>query len=274
MKPWMVDAHAHLDDSAFAEDLSSILDAFPREGVLAVVNPGCDRETSRRAIELAQAHAQIFACIGTHPSEAEFYNDALEAQYREWAIAEKVVGIGEIGLDYHYETPDRRIQWSVFERQLAVAESLKLPVVIHTRDAVQDTYDILKNFGTRIRAVMHCFSESVEMAEAFLKLDYYISLGGIVTFRNAKKPPAVARMVPADRLLTETDSPYLAPEPWRGKRNEPARMRAVLEWMARERKVDPEELAAQTVENAGRFYGIEAALQALQASHEGGGDGL
>nr|WP_083430803.1 TatD family hydrolase [Ndongobacter massiliensis] len=272
MKPWMVDAHAHLDDAAFAEDLSSILDAFPREGVLAVVNPGCDRETSRRAVELSRGHAQIFACVGTHPSEAEFYTEALEEQYRAWAQDDKVVGIGEIGLDYHYDTPNRSLQRAVFERQLALAESLDFPVVIHTRDAVQDTYDILRNFGTRIHAVLHCFSESVEMAENFLNLGHYISLGGIVTFRNAKKQPAVARMVPADRLLTETDSPYLAPEPWRGKRNEPARMRAALEWMARARKVEPEELAAQTVKNAGHFYGIEEALKALQTSFAAGGD--
>lgn len=264
MTRWIVDAHAHLDDEQFDEDREALIEGLSEEGVLAVVNPGCDLETSRKAVEIANAHERVFACVGTHPHEAKYYTKETEEAYRAWASDPRVVAIGEIGLDYHYDFSPRDVQRAVFERQLQLAKDLDIPVVIHTREAVQDTYDIMREFGGSIRALMHSFSESREMAEKFLDLGYYLSLGGIVTFKNAKKPVEVVRMVPADRLLTETDSPYLAPVPKRGRRNVPAYAQLTLDKMAEIREMSADELARQTVENAGRFYEIADELAALK----------
>ena len=264
MKHWIVDAHAHLDDERFVDDLDTLVSAFAKDGVLAVINPGCDRETSLRAMELAKQYSPVFACVGTHPHEAKYYNAALEKEYEAWLRRDKVVALGEIGLDYHYDFSERKVQREVFERQLQLAKDSGCPVVIHTREAIQDTYDIMKNFGSSIRAVMHSFSESEEMAEKFLNFGYYISLGGIVTFKNAKKPPALAAMVPEDRLLLETDSPYLAPVPKRGKRNEPSYAWYTLQRMAELRGVSVDSLADITTKNAARIYGLESAFEELR----------
>ncbi|MDY3052168.1 MAG: TatD family hydrolase [Ndongobacter sp.] len=269
MTRWIVDAHAHLDDEAFDTDREEVIRRLPECGVLAVVNPGCDLETSRRAVTLSHQYERIFACVGTHPHEAQYYTAETEQAYREWAGDSRVVAIGEIGLDYHYDFSPRETQRAVFERQLDLARSLNMPVVIHTREAIQDTYDIMKNFGTGIRALMHSFSESVEMAEKFFDLGYCISLGGIATFKNAKKPAALVRIAPKERLLLETDSPYLAPVPKRGRRNEPCFANFTLEHMAQIRGVSAEELAETTVENAARFYRVEESFQALRACANG-----
>lgn len=269
MMRWIVDAHAHLDDEAFDADREEVIQCLPECGVLAVINPGCDLETSRRAVALSHRYERIFACVGTHPHEARYYTDETEAAYRKWADDPRVVAIGEIGLDYHYDFSPRDVQRAVFERQLELARSLNVPVVIHTREAIQDTYDIMKNFGTSICALMHSFSESVEMAEKFLDLGYYLSLGGIATFKNAKKPVELVRIAPKERLLLETDSPYLAPVPKRGKRNEPCFANFTLEHMARIRGISADELAETTVGNTARFYRVEEQFQALRACANG-----
>lgn len=263
MTDWLIDAHAHMDDEAFDEDRDAVLKALREEGVLAVVNPGFDLASSKRAIALANAYENVFANVGSHPHEARFYDAETEAAYLAMTKEKKVIAIGEIGLDYHYDYTERGKQRSVFERQLALAEELDMPVVIHTREAIQDTYDIMKNFGSRIQAVMHSFSESIEMSEKFLDFGYYISLGGIVTFKNAKRPPQVAAAVPIDRLLIETDAPYLAPVPKRGRRNEPKLAFYTAEKMAELRGMELSELLAHTTANAARAFRIEKEIEAL-----------
>lgn len=265
---WIIDAHAHLEDEAFAGNLEEIIARLPQEGVLAVINPGCDYETSKQAVEMAHEYKNIFACVGTHPHEARFYDQDLEGQYRLWADDDRVVAIGEIGLDYHYDFSPRKKQQEVFEAQLQLAKDVGLPIVVHTREAIDDTHAILKNFGLEHRGLMHAFGETVEYGQRFLDMGFSLSLGGMVTFKNAKNPKALAEWVPADRLLVETDAPYLAPVPKRGKRNEPAYTHYSLEEMARLRGDELDELANQVLENTIKFYGIEKEIQALRDDYE------
>lgn len=252
----IIDAHCHLDDQDYDEDREEIVARLPEMGVLAVVNPGSGRESSARAVALAEKYDRIYACVGTHPHEARFFTTELAEEYEEWLSGKKVVAVGEIGLDYHYDFSPRNIQRKVFEAQLDMAQRADLPVVIHSREASEDTIAILRNFGTRIRALLHSFSESVEDWEKLALYGYFISLGGMVTFRNADRPKALAASVPADRLLLETDGPYLAPVPYRGKRNLPWYAKESLRAIAEIRGEDVEELAKITVKNAGTFYGI------------------
>lgn len=252
----IIDAHCHLDDQDYDEDREEIVARLPEMGVLAVVNPGSGRESSARAVALAEKYDRIYACVGTHPHEASFFTTELAEEYEGWLSGKKVVAVGEIGLDYHYDLSPRNIQRKVFEAQLDMAQRADLPVVIHSREASEDTIAILRNFGTRIRALLHSFSESVEDWEKLAPYGYFISLGGMVTFRNADRPKALAASVPADRLLLETDGPYLAPVPYRGKRNLPWYAKESLRAIAEIRGEDVEELAKITVKNAGTFYGI------------------
>ena len=252
----IIDAHCHLDDQDYDEDREEIVARLPEMGVLAVINPGSDRESSARAVALAEKYDRIYACVGTHPHEARFFTTELAEEYEEWLSGKKVVAVGEIGLDYHYDFSPRNIQQRVFEAQLDMAWRADLPVVIHSREASEDTIAILRNFGTRIRALLHSFSESVEDWEKLAHYGYFISLGGMVTFRNADRPKALAASVPADRLLLETDGPYLAPVPYRGKRNLPWYAKESLRAIAEIRGGDAEELAKITVKNAEAFYGI------------------
>lgn len=260
---WLIDAHTHLDSSRFNEDREELLARLPEEGVLAVVNPGCDLESSDFARKLAAAHPSVFACLGNHPHEAQYYNSETEEAYRQWAKETRVVAIGEIGLDYYYDHSPRSVQRDVFERQLQLTKDLGLPAVIHSREAAEDSYAVLKNFGSSIKVLMHSFGESYDSCEKFLDMGYFISLGGMVTFKNAVNPPEIARRIPADRLLLETDAPYLAPVPKRGKRNEPAYLRYSLEKMAELRGEPADRLADRIFQNTVAFYGIEEDLTAL-----------
>lgn len=261
---WIVDTHAHLDDSAFDEDRERLIDALAADGVLAVINPGCDLASSEKAVEIAQTHERIFACVGTHPHDAKNYDDTVEAAYRRMARAKKVVAIGECGLDYHYDLSPRATQRAVFERQLQLAKALDLPVVVHSREAGDDTYDILKNFNTGVRVILHSFAEDVSRLDRFLSFGYGISLGGMTTFKNAVNPKRLAQAVPIGSLMLETDAPYLAPVPKRGRRNHPGLAQHTLEAIAQLRGMDPAELAVRTTENAGRYYGISAQLKTLE----------
>lgn len=254
-----IDAHAHLDDARFDADRREVIEHLKENGVLAVINPASDLESSHNAVLLAKEYPNIFACCGNHPHEAKYYNEETEAIYREMIERGDVVALGEIGLDYHYDLSDRKTQKEVFERQLQLARDMGIPVVIHTRDAVQDTYDILKNFkGLDIQ--MHSFSESREMAELFLDLGCMISLGGITTFKNAKKPKEMAKMVPMDRLLIETDSPYLTPVPYRGRRNEPKYTYYTAVEIAKLKGIETEEVLRRSRENAIAFFQLEDKL--------------
>jgi TatD DNase family protein len=252
----LFDTHCHLNDEQFRDDLDEVIVRAKEAGVSHIVIPGVDVESSRRAISIAESHEGIYAAVGIHPEAA---NDVPAEAYeaiRQMARHPKVVAIGEIGLDYYWDTAPRPVQQEVLKKQIEVAADLGLPIVIHNRDATQDTVDLLQrecpNRG--VVGVMHCFTGSYEIAVQCMKLGFYISFGGPVTFKNAKNVVEVAAKIPEDRLLIETDSPYLTPHPFRGKRNEPARVSLVAEKLAELKSVPVETLQNFTFENACRLF--------------------
>ncbi len=250
----LIDAHCHLDDEAYEGQREQIIAQLASKDILAVVNPGCDLATSEAAVELARNDARVFACVGTHPHEAKFYTQEVEDAYRRLSQENKVVAIGEIGLDYHYDLSPREVQRDVFRRQLRLAEETGLPVVVHSREAAEDTVAILSEFGSRLRVLMHSFSEDLSVWKKLEPFGYFISLGGMVTFKNAPNPKILAAEVPQDRLLLETDGPYLAPVPYRGKTNLPWYAHETLKAIAALREMDPERLGAVILQNTIRFY--------------------
>lgn len=252
----LYDTHAHLNDEAFAEDLAAVLSRAKEAGVDRINVVGCDWETSRQAVALAAQYAEIYAVVGVHPSDSSTYDEALEADLLSWGKEEKVVAIGEVGLDYHYDDTDRETQHKVFRRQIRLAQSLDLPLVIHSRDAFEDTLGILtEELGENDhKGVFHCFSGSWEQAQSCLKRGYYLGFDGPLTFKNAKKPVRVVEQMPLDRLLIETDCPYLSPEPRRGQRNEPAHLRYVAAKVADLREISVEEAERVTYENGCRLF--------------------
>lgn len=253
----LFDSHAHIDDKKFDADREEVIARAAANGIAGIINVGSDIFSSARSVDLAQRYASVFAAVGIHPHDAK---DAAERDYEKlagWAALPKVVAIGEIGLDYYYDFSPRPVQQQVFIRQLGLARELGKPVIIHDRDAHGDVLEIIKRHGQGLRGVFHCFSGSPEMAAEVLRLGFYISLGGPVTFANASKLLEVARQVPLERLLVETDSPYLTPAPHRGKRNEPAYVRHTAEKIAALREMDYEALAAATTENVRQLFGIE-----------------
>ena len=252
------DTHAHYDDEAFDADREALLASMPENGVGLIVDPGCDLDTSRRAVEIAEQYPHVYAAVGWHPENCAPYTRESLDTLRAWAKNPKVVAIGEIGLDYYWEqNPPREFQQEVFRDQLALAQELGLPVIVHDRDAHADSLAIVKEF-LQVRGVFHCFSGSVEMAREVLALGLYIGLGGATTFKNAVHPLEVAAMVPPDRLLLETDAPYMTPVPLRGKRNDSAKIACTAEKIAAARGVDPQTLCNETCQNACRLFGIDA----------------
>ena len=247
------DSHAHYDDERFDEDREALLVHLPQNGVAGVINCGTTLATSRTSIALAERFDYIYAAIGIHPEEAA---DATEADYDALLPLyshPKVVAVGEIGLDYYWDIP-KKVQLESFERQLILANKLGKPVIIHDREAHADTLALLKKH--RPRGVMHCYSGSVETMEELLELGLYIGLGGAVTFKNAKKPLAVAAAVPQDRLLLETDCPYMAPVPFRGKRNDSSLIAFVAQTIADVRGEDAQTLIDRCRENTALLFGI------------------
>lgn len=251
----LFDTHAHLVDERFDGDREALIGALPLQGVQYMVECAASEEDSVRAVALAHAHHMIYAAVGVHPHEAKAWGDRTAAVLKSLARQPKVVAIGEAGLDYHYDNSPRGIQREVFEKQVQLALELDMPFIVHTREATQDTLEILQKYPA-LRALLHCYSGSVETAKVLLKMGHYIALGGAVTFKNAHKTLDVARMVPLDRLVIETDSPYLAPVPHRGERNNPGYVRFVAEKIAELRGMDVEELARATTENAKNFFNI------------------
>lgn len=257
----LIDSHAHLDDARFSKNRDALIEALPFQGVRYVINPGSDLKSSEKAVELAKIHPRIFATVGTHPHEAAEFNAKEERAYRKFASeCKKVVGIGEIGLDYYYEHSPREIQQDVFIRQLEIARELKKPVVIHSRSAEKDMYPILKKHLGDSGGVMHCFSGDWAAAMQYLSLGMYISLAGTVTFKNATATQEVAKKIPLDRLFIETDAPYLTPAPFRGKRNEPALVHYVAQKIAELRGISEEEVADTTTANAIRLFSLPEVL--------------
>lgn len=254
----MIDSHAHLDGEAFAEDGEEIIEQLADEGIDFVVNIGADLDSSKASAALAQVHERIYATVGVHPHDALTYNDQVEKELIALAQQKKVVAIGEIGLDFYYDYSPREVQREVFWRQLALADQLHLPVVIHSRDAAQETYDILKEAHAKydFQAIIHCFSQSVEMMKGYVAMGDFIGLGGAVTFKNAKVPKEVALHVPLEHLVLETDCPYMTPVPYRGKRNEPKYIKKTAQYIAELRNMEVEELVRHTDRNTKRFYGI------------------
>lgn len=235
-----VDVHAHLDDEAFDADRQQVLDRIKEAGI-TVINAGSDMTSSRSSVKLAQENDFIYACIGIHPHDAQKAGEDYLKELEVMAENPKVIGIGEIGLDYYYDISERETQKKVFMQQLDLARSLDLPVVIHDRDAHQDTLDILKEVRPA-KGLMHCYSGSLEMAQELLRLGFYFSFGGVITFKNAKKPKEVASRLPLDRILLETDCPYLSPEPYRGKRNDPTRIPVIAKQLAQLRGITVDEI--------------------------------
>lgn len=254
----MIDSHVHLDDEAFKGDREDIIKSLGENGIELVINNSSDLPSSERSVELANKYENIYAAIGVHPHEARTYDDEVENRLIELSRDKKVLAIGEIGLDYYYDNSPRDVQKEVFKRQIELAAKLKKNIVIHSRDAAKDTFDILKEAHEKydFTALIHCFSQSVDMMREYLKMGDYIALGGAVTFKNAKTPKEVAKAVDLDRLLLETDCPYMTPVPYRGKRNEPKLVKFTCQYIADLRQMDALELEKITGENTKRFFGI------------------
>ena len=250
------DTHAHYDDDAFEEDRDALLSALPDAGVGLVLNPGCDLSSSRAALALADRYAHVYAAVGLHPENC---GDCTEADFetlRALCGHPKAVAIGEIGLDYYWtENPPRPFQKEVFRRQLTLASFLNLPVIVHDRDAHADCLEIVTEFPA-IRGVFHCFSGSPEMAEQLLRRGWYLGFDGPLTYKNAKKTPEVAALCPLDRILLETDSPYLSPVPLRGKRNDSRNLPYIAAKLAEIKGLTPEAVAEAAAENGRRLFGI------------------
>lgn len=253
----LIDSHVHLDDGRFDGDRDILIESLKSNNIEMVINIGADLETSVASVDLANKYQNVYAAVGVHPHSAKEVNTMVMEQLKELTLNEKVVAIGEIGLDFYYDNSPRDIQRKWFIEQLKLAKELDLPVIIHTRDAAQETFDILKNNQNgNVRGVLHCYSGSPEMALEYIKMGFYISLGGPVTFKNARVAREVAEAVPLDKLLIETDCPYLTPEPYRGKRNEPLYVKYVAEKLAEVKKISYEELVKATNRNTKRLFGI------------------
>ena len=252
----LFDTHAHYDDEAFDADREALLAAMPEKNVGLIVNPGCTVETSQQAVALAEQFPYVYAAVGIHPENCGDFTDEDIAVLRQLAQHDKVVAIGEIGLDYYWEeNPPRDWQQMVLRKQMALAEELKLPVIIHDRDAHADTLTIVKEFP-QVRGVFHCYSGSVEDARTLLKMGWMLSFNGAITFKNARKAPEVIAEVPMERIMIETDSPYLTPVPYRGKRNDSGYVHLVAEKIAEIKGMTAREVEEITFENGKRFFGI------------------
>ena len=252
----LFDTHAHMDDRAFDQDRELLLADLPARGLALVMNPGCSLESSRNADALSRRYDYIYAAVGSHPDAADEVNEAVLEQYRQLCRENpKIKAIGEIGLDYHYEDIPRDLQKAAFRAQMKLAEELRLPVIVHEREAHGDALEILDEFPT-VTGVFHCYSGSAEMAKELVRRGWYIGFTGVLTFKNAKKAVEVAKMLPHDRLVLETDCPYMAPEPFRGKRNHPGYLYRMAEKLAELWALPVEQVQAITLENGKRLYNI------------------
>ncbi len=253
----LIDSHAHYDDERFDIDRDEVMKKIISHGVAAVVNPSTNLASMRKVLEMSESYDFLYAALGIHPHEAvEFSNSSLDA-IREMSRSGKVVAIGEVGLDYHYDFSPRETQRECFAAHIGLAGELKLPLIIHDRDAHKDVIDIIKSENANFTGgVFHCFPGSIEMAREVLDAGFYISLGGTVTFKNARKPVEVAKYIPIDRLLVETDSPYMTPVPHRGKRNDSGYLPHIIQKIAEIRNMEVEQVAQATTENTCRLFNL------------------
>ena len=252
----LFDTHAHMDDRAFDADRQELLTNLPNQQIALLMNPGCSLESSRNAVALANQFDYIYAAVGSHPDAAdEVCDEVLDAYRRLCRENPKVKAIGEIGLDYHYEDIPREIQLSAFRAQMELARELKLPAIVHEREAHEDGLQVVKDFP-EVTGVFHCYSGSAEMAKILVDKGWYIGFTGVLTFKNARKAVEVAKAIPLDRLVLETDCPYMSPEPFRGKRNDPGRLYRMAERLAEIKELPLEEIHRITLENGKRLYRI------------------
>lgn len=250
------DSHAHYDDESFNEDRDNLIPYLEQQKVVGIINCGSTLEGAIASYQLAEKYPFIYAAVGIHPEEADEYNEAVRNKIIEMAESSKVKAIGEIGLDYYWEeNPPKEAQLKVFREQMKLAEELNLPVVIHDREAHGDTLSIIKEFP-KVKGVLHCFGGSVEFARECIKEGYYIGFTGVVTFKNAKKLIEVAKDIPLDRILVETDAPYMAPVPFRGKRNQSDYIINIINKIAELRETTPEEISRATIENTKALFNI------------------
>ena len=250
----LFDTHAHLDADAFDADRDELIASLPGQGLGLVMNPGCDEPSSLAAIELAKRYDFIYAAVGSHPDAADLVNEELIEHYRKLCKENpKVLAIGEIGLDYHYEDIPREIQKKAFRMQMQLAKELDLPVIVHERDAHEDGLKIVDEFP-EVKGVFHCYSGSAEMAKELIKRGWYIGFTGVLTFKNARKALEVAAAIPLDRIVIETDCPYMSPAPFRGQRNDPGKVYRMAERLAELRGLTVEEAQRITMENGKRLY--------------------
>ena len=248
------DTHAHYDDSRFDGDRDAVLAALPEAGVELMLDPGCDLPSSRAAAALAERYSHVYAAAGIHPENCAGFQDADLAALRQLLAQPKVAAIGEIGLDYYWaENPPRDFQQMVFRKQLALAEELDLPVIVHDREAHGDSLSIIREFPA-VTGVFHCFSGSPEMAEELLKRGWYLGFDGPITYKNARRAPEVAAITPLERMVVETDAPYLSPVPVRGRRNDSRYLPHVIAKLAEWKGVTPEEMTRITCENGKRLF--------------------
>lgn len=250
------DTHAHYDDKQFAEDQEILLTSMEAGGVGTIVNASATVESWDKVLELTEKYPFVYGMIGVHPDEVGALNEENFSRMEQLLKAEKIVAVGEIGLDYYWDNESHKVQQTWFIRQLELARKLDMPVNIHSREAAADTFDILKKYGQGMKAIIHCYSYSKEMAEEYVKMGYLIGVGGVVTFKNAKKLKETVKAIPITNIVLETDCPYLAPEPNRGKRNSSLNLLYVARAVAELKGMTEEEVIRITEANARSFYGI------------------
>jgi len=255
-EPWFFDSHAHYNTRRFQEDQAQLLESMADHGIGLIMNVGCDLTSSLQSIRLAEQYEFIYASVGSHPDDADHVDAGLVEMYRNLADHPKVMAIGEIGLDYYYEDVPRAQQQEAFRLQMELARELDLPAIIHQRDAYEDTLRIVDQFPT-VKGVFHCFSGSLEYAKEVVKRGWSVGFTGVITFKNARKAVEVAQWVPLDRLLIETDCPYMAPEPYRGRRSDSTMVPKMAEKIADLRGLPLETVAKATRENAMRVFRIQ-----------------
>ena len=249
----LFDTHAHMNDPAFDEDREQVLLGLKDKGVEYMMNVGCCLDSSKDCVAMAEKYPFVYAAVGTHPDTADEVNEDVLDAYREMAKHPKVLAIGEIGLDYYYETIPREIQIKAFRMQMELAQQLKMPVIVHERNAHDDGMRVAKEFKD-VTGVFHCYSGSAEMARQLVNMGWYIGFTGVLTFKNARKAVETAESIPLDRIVLETDCPFMAPEPFRGKRNDPGYLYRMAEQLAQIRGLPVEEVTEITTQNAKRLY--------------------
>ncbi len=253
----LIDSHAHLNDERFDDDREQVINSLIKSGIELVLNPGYDLESSKISVNMAKQYSMIYAAVGTHPHDSKDMNDDTLEIYKSYALEDKVIAIGEIGLDYHYDNSPRDVQKKWFREQIRLAKSLDMPYIVHDREAHEDIFNIMKEeMNSGVRGILHCYSGSVEMAREFIKMGFMISLGGPVTFKNAKVAKKVALEIPLEYLLIETDSPYMAPEPNRGKRNEPSYVKYVAEEIAKIKNIEYNQVVEKTNANFKKLFDL------------------